>query len=217
MSCDEWDGVQALVERARAGDRDAQGSLCALVQPYLQGLVQKLLGRGWAHESLEDLSQVVWFKFAAKISDFRGGCDDANTAALLRAWLGTMVANESKNYVRHKQAKLRATPASARTFAIGGEDGWVNGAAIAPPAHDPTPSLRERLRERAERVERALARLPDDADRQMVGWHFVDGWPYQRIADRLGRTYEQVRYRMDQIKQLLETELASGDDDPRRP
>src|SRR5690349_12011887 len=217
MSCGEWGGVQALVERARAGDRIAQGSLCALVQPYLQSLVQKLLGRGWAHESLEDFSQVVWFKFAAKLGDFRGGSDDANTAALLRAWLGTMVANEAKNYVRHKHAKTRTVPAGARTFAIGGEDGSLNGAGSDPPGHDPTPSLRERMRERAERVERALARLPEDADRQMVDWHFVEGWPYQRIADRLGLSYDQVRYRMDQIKQQLETELASGDDDPRRP
>lgn len=212
-----WDGVQGLHERARTGDQEARAELCALVQDYVHGLVQKLSGRGWPQESTADLSQEILLKVFLKIGEFQGGNNDANTAALLRAWLGTMVTNEAKNHVRHKHAKLRAAPPSARIFAIGGEDGSVNGAAVDPPGHDPTPSLRERLRERAERVERALARLPEPTDRQMVDWHFVEGWSYQRIADQLGRTYDQVRYRMDRIKKQLETELATSNDDPRRP
>src|SRR5438552_1718220 len=46
-----WDGVYALVEAARTGDPDAWTDLHALVQDYLLGVAQKLLGRGWPHES----------------------------------------------------------------------------------------------------------------------------------------------------------------------
>src|SRR5262245_34636196 len=83
-----WAGVHALVQRARAGDRNAWTDLHAMASDYLLGLAQKLLGPGWPHESAHDLTQEVWVKFCANVGEFRGGADDAATAAVLRAWLG---------------------------------------------------------------------------------------------------------------------------------
>ena len=51
----------------------------------------------------------------------------------------------------------------------------------------------------------------------MVELHYFQDWPLQRVADHVGLSYDQVRYRMDQIRRLLSDELRSGDDDPTQP
>ena len=103
-----WDGVHALVERARTGDRDAWPDLHALARDYLLGLAQSLLGPGWPHQTAHDLSQDTWVKFCENIGEFRGGADDAQTAAVLRAWLGRTATQLAKNYRRDNRAKKRA-------------------------------------------------------------------------------------------------------------
>ena len=42
-----WDGVKALIERAKAGDEDAWRALFALAQGHLLRLAQKRIGRGY--------------------------------------------------------------------------------------------------------------------------------------------------------------------------
>jgi RNA polymerase sigma factor (sigma-70 family) len=212
-----WDGVHVLVQRARAGDPAAWTDLHALVKEYLLGLAQKLLGPGWQHQSAHDLSQDVWVKFATNIGDFRGGCDDANTAAALRAWLGQTATNLAKNYARDNRTQERTAPPGTVRLSSNGAGDSADGAAVDPPADDPTPSHDERLRERRALIERALARLPEPTDRQMVDLHYFQDWPLRRVADELDLTYDQVRYRMDQIKLLLHDELRSRDADPTQP
>jgi RNA polymerase sigma factor (sigma-70 family) len=218
-----WDGVYALVERARAGDRSAWTDLHALAADYLLGLAQKLLGPGWPHESAHDLAQDVWLKFCETISEFRGGADDAATAAVLRAWLGRTATQLAKNCVRDNRAQKRAAPAGTVRLGTADVDDSRDGPAADPPARDPSPSYAERLREWRATVQRALGRLPDPADRVIVDLHYVQGWPLRRIVNHLNATqqtpttYDKVRYRLGQIRDLLKDELRSLDGDLAQP
>lgn len=218
-----WDGVHALIANARTGDRNAWTDLHALASAYLLGLAHKLLGPGWPHESAHDLAQEVWVKFCANIGEFRGGDDDAATAAVLRAWLGRTATQLAKNCVRDNHARKRAAPAGTVRLGPTDADDSRNGAAADPPARDPSPSHGERVKEWRENIDRAFGRLPDVTDRAIVDLHYVQGWPLKRIVEHLkaahdpGTTYDKVRYRLDQIRDQLKDELQARDDDPTQP
>jgi hypothetical protein len=51
----QWDGVHALVQRAKAGDDEAWRLLFDLAQPYLLRRFQRTLPPGWPAESVSDL------------------------------------------------------------------------------------------------------------------------------------------------------------------
>jgi RNA polymerase sigma factor (sigma-70 family) len=218
-----WDGVHDLVERARTGDRDAWTDLHALARDFLLGLAQKLLGPGWPHESAQDLSQETWIKFCATIGDFRGGNDDASTAAILRAWLGRTATQLAKNCRRDNGAQKRASATGTIRLESWNSDDSRNGGFSHPPARDPTPSHDERVKEWRDNLEHALGRLPDATDRVIVDLHYFQGWALQQVVDHLkathdaGATYDKVRERMKLIRLLLKDELHSRDDDPTQP
>ena len=71
-----WEGILQLIARAKAGHDDAWGSLHEMVRPYLLNQAQSLLGPGWQHKSVSDLTQDTWVHVMGGIQGFRSGEDD---------------------------------------------------------------------------------------------------------------------------------------------
>ncbi len=187
-----WDGIHTLVERSRSGDRDAWTGLHAAARDYLHGLARSLLGPGWPERTAHDLTQDTWLKFAESIGEFRGGADDEQTGAVLRAWLANTMTRLAKNYVRRNGAAKRTPPAGVVRRGDGSSAGQPE-----PPAPDPSPSHPVRQAEERARVAAALTRLEEPLDRDVVTRVFFQSKSLRQTAGELGLTYDQVRYRFD--------------------
>ncbi len=193
----QWDNVCALVQGSKAGDDRAWQQLHDLVDGYLHGLAQRLIGPAWPFHSIHDLIQDTWQKAFQGLHNFRGGEDDEQTAATLRAWLGQIMRRVHLDRVR-REGDAPRVPLSA--FVGAGMNGSSGPPAVAePPAPDPTPSHDLRAEEQQVQVERALAQLADPVDRRVVVLVFYQDRSLRQAAGELGLTYDQVRYRLDKV------------------
>jgi RNA polymerase sigma factor (sigma-70 family) len=183
-----WQNVDALVRRAQRGDQGAWEPLFALVQPYLLGLAGRLLGPGWPGQSVSDLVQDTWVRAWKAIGTFQGGADDAQTGAMLRAWLAQTMKNLWRNDVRAAGAGRRRAPAALVPV---DSDGSTGGAAV--PGRDPSPSTALHADDRRRRVGAALDGIADPLDRDIVRRYFFDGISLTRIAEQLGVSLDRAR------------------------
>jgi RNA polymerase sigma factor (sigma-70 family) len=196
-----WDGVHALVQQAKRGDRDALARLYDLAQPYLLGLAQKLLGPGWPNKSVSDLTQETWLRAWQGLHNFHGADGDPDTAALFRAWLARTMKNVWRNDVRFANARCRKGSASSLPLEPGCD---LPG---QPCSRDPTPSENLRWHEQRSLVEQALQKLPDPGDGEIVRLRFFEGLSFPEIGRRLGRDESTVRYHLQRGLEFLGREL----------
>jgi RNA polymerase sigma-70 factor (ECF subfamily) len=196
-----WDGVHALVQQARQGDRDALARLYALAQPYLLGLAQKLLGPGWPNKSVSDLTQETWLRACQGIHDFRGALGDEDTAALVRAWLARTMKNVWRNDLRFASAGRRKGQENSIPLEPGCD---LPGQPCSP---EPTPSENLRGSEQRSLIQQALHKLPDPGDVEIVRLRFFEGLSFPEIGKRLGCDESTVRYHLHRILEFLGREL----------
>lgn len=64
-----------------------------------------------------------------------------------------------------------------------------------------------RAQESRSLVERALEKLPDAADREIVRLRFFEGMSFAQIGERLGRDESTIRYRVQRVLDFLGDEL----------
>lgn len=200
-----WDGVTALVARAKQGDTEALERLYRLAQPYLLQLAQRTLGPGWPEQSLSDLTQETWLRAWQAIGDFQGADNDADTGALLRAWFARTLKRVWLNQIRYENAQRRKPTAGSVPLTSCTPDS--SGSGLDPAASDPTPSENVREQESRSLVERALEKLPDAADREIVRLRFFEGLSFAQIGERLGRDESTIRYRLQRVLDFLGDEL----------
>jgi RNA polymerase sigma factor (sigma-70 family) len=197
-----WSGVHVLVHKAQQGDRQAMDCLVALARPFLLRQAQKLIGPSWPEKSISDLTQQTWIRAWTHIASFRGGNDDANTGALFRAWLQTIMTNVWRNDIRRPQPRVGLAPS-------GGTDSSTSQAGLANvPAADPTPSAYVRQDEQRAVLQQALDGLPEVA-RQIVQLRFFaqEKLSFAEIGERLGCDESTVRYHLDRILKDLANQL----------
>lgn len=201
-----WEGVNTLVAKARQGDGPALDLLCRLAQPYLLRLAQKMLGPGWPDKSVSDLTQETWVRAWQSIGDFEGADNDADTGAMLRAWLARTMKNVWHNQMRFDNAQCRM-PEFGIVSLKGATASQSSQAGFDPPVSDPSPSENMRRDERQVLLERAVARLPDSSDRDIVRLRFFEGLAFAEIGQRLQRDESTIRYRLQRILEFLGAEL----------
>lgn len=169
---------QTALARARRGDSQALGQLLDSFRPYVRYLLRALGGerlRPRLDES--DLIQDALLEAHRCFGDFRGG-----TVAELTAWLRRIVVRTAGHALRnHLDAGKRALDCEQPAGDLD---------ARADPGS--SPSARAERHEQAARLAEALARLPEDMQRVLLGRH-MDGLSYADLAGRLGRTEAAVR------------------------
>jgi RNA polymerase sigma-70 factor (ECF subfamily) len=196
-----WDGVHALVQQAKQGDREALARLYEMAQPHLLRLAQKLLGPGWPDKSVSDLTQETWPRACENIHKFRGAAGDDDTAAMLRAWLARIMKNVWRNDVRFGNAACRKAAANSVPLEPGCD---LPG---QPCADDLTPSENFRCSEQHSLIQQALHKLADPGDGEIVRLRFFEGLSFPEIGKRLGCDESTVRYHLQRILEFLGREL----------
>jgi RNA polymerase sigma factor (sigma-70 family) len=206
----EIPGFQELLERARAGDRDAMERLLVLVRPHLERTAREYADPDNTTESASDIVQESWFRAWDRLAQFHGGEDDAETLAMFRAWIAQIARNCGLKSRRRRRTLKRAAPRGKVARIASSEnpsDLGHGGGGVDPVAATKTPSARLRGEEEAERVRAALDALADSSEREIVRLRFFEGLSLRQICERLELSYDQVRDRfhkgMERIGRVL--------------
>jgi RNA polymerase sigma-70 factor (ECF subfamily) len=185
---------QAALARARQGDNKALGELLQSFRPYVQAIV-----RGFRDRRLQgrlddsDMTQNAFLEAHRSFATFQG-----TTVAELVVWLRAIALRTAGHSVRAYLGTEMRNPTREQTVA---------DLSQLPAASD-TPSRQALHQEQASRLAEALARLPDDMQRVLLGRH-VDELPYAVLAEQLGRSEAAVRVLYTRALKRLREEIGS--------
>ncbi len=189
------DGPIELLSKARAGETEALGELCALYRNYLRMVVRTGLGpRLRERLELSDVVQEALVEVVRQFPQFTGQ-NEAALVGWLRRLVGQKLADLGRYHSRTKRAGgATALPLDAPWEGGGGENqGDYAGRLLDMLALSQTsPSEVVSRRELIVLLADALAALPtEEAD---VLWlYHADGLSFEAIGDRMGLTRKSVR------------------------
>jgi RNA polymerase sigma-70 factor (ECF subfamily) len=190
-------GPTELMAKARAGETDALGELCALYRNYLRMVVRSGLGpRLRERVELSDVVQEALVEVVRQFPQFTG----QNEAALV-GWLRRLVGQKLADLGRyHSRAKRSAggsdVPLDAPAEGGGGADGEhpVGGGRLLDvlALSQTSPSEAASKRELVVLLADALDAL--GAPEAEVLWlYYADGLSFEAIGDRLGLSRKSIR------------------------
>jgi RNA polymerase sigma factor (sigma-70 family) len=152
-----------LVERTRAGDREAYGDLVTRYQGHVYGLAYSLAGR-W--EDAQDIAQETFIRAYCNLDQLR-------EPARFPAWLRRVTVGVAVGWLRSFRPKLFARI-----------DGQVDLETLEIPDFEPGPPEALERKELAEAVQRAVASLPAKYRVPLTMFH-LDGLSYEKVASFL--------------------------------
>jgi RNA polymerase sigma factor (sigma-70 family) len=152
-----------LVERTRAGDREAYGDLVTRYQGHVYGLAYSLAGR-W--EDAQDIAQETFIRAYCNLDQLR-------EPARFPAWLRRVTVGVAVGWLRSFRPKLFARI-----------DGQVDLETLEIPDFEPGPPEVLERKELAEAVQRAVASLPAKYRVPLTMFH-LDGLSYEKVASFL--------------------------------
>ena len=183
------DSVEAaLVRRCVAADQTACAELVATHERMVHALAYHLLGD--REEALE-VSQEVFLRVFRTLSTFRG-------QSALKTWIFRIVVNQARNRQRWWNRRHRTQQVSL--------DLHVEQCGELESQGEVLPDRLLASKEVAERIERALDRLPFD-QRTVVVLREVEGLRYEEIAFSLGVAVGTVKSRLTRARQTLREQL----------
>jgi len=183
-----------LMAKARAGETEALGELCALYRNYLRMVVRTGLGpRLRERVELSDVVQEALVEVVRQFPQFTG----QNEAALV-GWLRRLVGQKLADLGRyHSRAKRSAAgtpvPLEAPYETGGGELQDGGGRLLDMLALSQTsPSEAASRRELVVLLADALADLPEP-EAEVLWLYHADGLSFEAIGDRIGLSRKAVR------------------------
>jgi RNA polymerase sigma-70 factor (ECF subfamily) len=172
----------ALARRAAQGDQDALAQLLERHLPAVRAFVRCHMGPAMrARESSSDLVQSVCRELLSHKDAFRHP-DENGFQAWLFATARRKIANRARDMLQQKRDVRREIALDA--------SGLGDLAAVY--ARYSSPSRRVLLAEEVERLEAAIAQLPDD-QREVLTLAHLAGQSRAAIAAQMGRSEEAVR------------------------
>lgn len=188
---------EALLERARTGDRQAHAALYRAFAPMVFTLAYRMLG---SRASAEDVLQDSFVEVIRKASEFRG--DGA-----FGGWIKRIAINKCLSHLRSPWVARRAAPVDGP-----GDENFTRV------QHDrcDSPVRPARADEQAQRLglqqelEHALASLSPTA-RVVVWLHDVEGYTHREIGRLMGRTTSFSKTQLSRAYRELRGRMQSED------
>jgi RNA polymerase sigma-70 factor (ECF subfamily) len=179
--------AEQLLSQARAGDGTALGRLLERYRPYLGFLAGLQVGR--LLRDKVDASDLVQEAFLGACRDFEQfrGATEGEFLGWLRSILGSLLANLARHYQGTQRRDVR------RERRLGGEPGQSSQAPeLGLAASCSSPSSQAARREQSVLLAEALGRLDAD-DRELLVLRHLEGLTFPEVAQRMGRTLDQVK------------------------
>jgi RNA polymerase sigma-70 factor (ECF subfamily) len=186
-----------LMARARAGQADALGELCALYRNYLRMVVRTGLGpRLRERVELSDVVQEALVEVVRQFPQFTG----QNEAALV-GWLRRLVSQKLADLGRYHSRAKRAAAGTALPLDAawepgggGGESGGGPGAKLLDmlALSQTSPSEAASRRELTVLLADALAGMAEP-DAEVLWLYHAENLSFEAIGDRLGLSRKSVR------------------------
>jgi RNA polymerase sigma-70 factor (ECF subfamily) len=177
---------EELLERAQAGDLEAQGRLLDLYRNYL-----RILARTQIDTALRvrlDPSDLVQETLLEALRDFRQFA--GSTERELLAWLRKILVRNLADQVKHHKAQARNWHRQESLEALLDRSSQAVQEALAKGIS--TPSAQASRREQAVLLADALARLSPDY-REVIVLRNLEHLKFEEIAARMGRSAGAVR------------------------
>jgi RNA polymerase sigma factor (sigma-70 family) len=202
-------GFQALIDKARRGDRQALDEILQCVRPHMEAVARAYADPARATESTSDLVQEAWLRAWQKLDQFEGGTDDEATLAMFHGWVGQIVSRLGLN-MRRDQRALKRRPEGGAVLSIERDaaHGSSEGSGIHLADSGTSPSSLARQGEEETLVREAIDRVPDPTDRAILRFRFFEGVSLREISARLSIDYNEVRERYALALVKLENALA---------
>jgi len=162
-----------VVQRAQAGEEQAQEELLKVLRPYLEQLARGLASSPRASRSSSDLVQESLLRVWQRLDQFSGTEDDEQSWAMFCGWVGQIVRRLNLNEQRDRGAQRRRPDQPVASLQAGKDEDDRQGLDL--PSSDPTTSNRVQRNEQAELVQAALGRRGDDPSIAVVRLHFFEG------------------------------------------
>jgi RNA polymerase sigma-70 factor (ECF subfamily) len=179
---DEPDDAE-VIERVLAGDRQ---QFAQLVERYQRALYRHAVGMVLDHDVAADMVQDSFIRAYTQLAS----CRDPSR---FRAWIFQTLRNRCLDYL--KEARRRNVPLE-------------DADPLPDPADDPAAAV-ERARLRSD-LEQALAAL-QPAQREAFVMHYVEGVPYEAMAELLDASVSALKMRVLRAREALGTALARRD------
>jgi RNA polymerase sigma-70 factor (ECF subfamily) len=176
---------EALIERARRGDRAAFGDLVKQYQRRVYATAFHITG---AHPDADDVAQDAFVRAWRGLAQFDGRAD-------FFTWLYRIVVNVALNHLRAKKRLPVPT------------DDAAGGPLAAEAAPGPEPHASAEARELTRHVLAALATLSEPLRVTLI-LATVEELPYRTIADVLGIPEGTVAWRVNQARRVLKQKLS---------
>ncbi len=188
-------GPIELLSRARAGEADALGELCALYRNYLRMVVRTGLGpRLRERVELSDVVQEALVEVVRQFPQFTG-----QSEAALLGWLRRLVGQKLADLGRYHSRAKRAggatampldAPPDAAGRARGGEESGrlLDVLALSQTSPSQAASKREQLVLLAD----AFAGLPEQ-EADVLWLYHAEGLSFEAIGQRLGLSRKSIR------------------------
>jgi RNA polymerase sigma-70 factor (subfamily 1) len=189
------DGPLELLSKARAGETEALGELCALYRNYLRMVVRTGLGpRLRERVELSDVVQEALVEVVRQFPQFTGQ-NEAALVGWLRRLVGQKLADLGRYHSRAKRAgAAKAVPLDASPDAAGGFRGADESGRLVDmlALSQTSPSQAVSRREQIVLLADALAALPaSEAD---VLWLYgTENLSFEAIGERMGLSRKSVR------------------------
>src|SRR4051794_33925221 len=189
-------GPLELMAKARAGEGEALGELCALYRNYLRMVVRTGLGPKLRERvELSDVVQEALVEVVRQFPQFTG----QNEAALV-GWLRRLVGQKLADLARyHNRAKrsaggpLMPLEAPLGIEGGGGESGQAGGRLLDMLALSQTsPSEAASRRELTVLLADALAGLPE-SEAEVLWLYHAEGLSFEAIGERMGLSRKSIR------------------------
>src|SRR6476646_2977646 len=191
------DGPIELLSKARAGETQALGELCALYRNYLRMVVRTGLGPKLRERvELSDVVQEALVEVVRQFPQFTG----QHEAALV-GWLRRLVGQKLADLARYHNRAKRSSGGPIMPL----DAPWgLEGGAGADPGHgggrlldmlalsQTSPSEAASRRELTVLLADALADLPE-TEAEVLWLYHADGLSFEAIGDRLGISRKSVR------------------------
>ncbi len=197
-------GEEKLVLAAVDGDRAASQQLLVAQRPHLEAFVRARLGpRLRTRETVEDVVQDALLQAIKAIDSFKWQGDSSRTKAhaTFRRWLASVAENVIRNHDRHYFKTGKRAPGNPKK---------LDDSVYPTRRKGSTEGTRIRQTERFERLERALAGLPQ-ADRTLILMTQIENLPVNEMARRLGLTREATSMRLKRALQKLRRRFGPTD------